>query len=302
MATDQTDAPPQASSPPPGGTYGRRFEVGLGLLLLSTAALKMAGLTAGVLTSDGWFARPEVQFAAVVWEWLLAAGLLWGGARHLVWLASVLTFGLFSGINLSLGLAGQSTCNCLGVLAVNPWAVLALDGVILLLLALARPALGGFRRPARVVGELRPAAGYAAAAVGLAVALAGGGWLAYGSPAAALAQLTGQVGEVSPRVVHLGDQEVGTLFTYPVEVVNYSSEPLPITGGSATCSCLTWQDLPVTVPPRGRLTIAIKTRFPRTTGRFQQQAHLYAVTGGQLHELPFSVVARVVETPPGRLE
>ena len=97
-------------------------------------------------------------------------------------MACVGTFAVFSGVNLTLGLAGQATCHCFGAVAVSPWAVLGLDAVVLLLLAAARPPLAGFRSPGRVVGELRPAAGYALAAAGVVGLTVGGGWVAYGSP------------------------------------------------------------------------------------------------------------------------
>ena len=98
-----------------------------------------------------------------------------------------------------------------------------------------------------------------------------------------------------PGLVNPGDKPAGAVTESVVEVVNYTSEPLPITGGLATCSCVTWQDLPVMIPPRGAAHITIKTKVFRTGGRFQQHAYLYAVSGGHLHQLPFTIVARVAE-------
>ena len=102
---------------------------------------------------------------------------------------------------------------------------------------------------------------------------------------------------MSPRVVDLGELPAGAIDVRSVEVVNYASETLTLTGGAANCSCVTWQESPVSVPPHGRATFTLTTRLPSTPGRFQQRAHLYAGSDGRLYELPFSIVARVVEPP-----
>ena len=66
----------------------RAIDLGVGLLLATTAVLKMAALGGGALVSDGWFAWGDVQAAAVSWEWVLVALLAWGRARRLTWRAS----------------------------------------------------------------------------------------------------------------------------------------------------------------------------------------------------------------------
>lgn len=197
----------------------RIVELALGLVLAATAALKVSGLGSGTLAGDGWYARADVQAAAMAWEGLLAAGLFWGGARRLVWLLCVVTFVAFSGVNLSMGLAGQATCNCFGAVAVNPWWVLSLDVVVLATLMVSRPPLTGFRRPGQMLAEVRPLLGIAATTAALAGGLVLIGWMVYGSPSAAAARLRGEVGGVRGRLVELGDHPGRALVTPAVEVI-----------------------------------------------------------------------------------
>jgi hypothetical protein len=113
---------------------------GLGLLLLTAAALKGHELlTVPVADKGFWSWRPFLIFQ-VEFELVLAIWLLSGVFKPLAWLAGLLCFGLFCCITLYTALTGAASCGCFGAVDVNPWiTLLAIDLPAVVALAVVRP-------------------------------------------------------------------------------------------------------------------------------------------------------------------
>jgi hypothetical protein len=203
------------------------------------------------------FATPQVQVAAATWElvlglWLLS-GSYWAGA----WLAAVGTFVAFAGVSSYFGWTGVASCGCFGVIRASPWTAFGVDVAALALLAVARPDLRA--------SALRLPAGFSAVAAGAAavlIALTGVGSWIYGSPHAALARLRGQSLTVSQDYVDFGTGPAGQVVDRMVEVWNWSDGPVRLTGGTSDCTCVTTEDLPLTIPPGEARQVTVRMRIP----------------------------------------
>src|SRR5437764_8430171 len=103
----------------------------LGVLLLITAGLKLAGQDVSAVPQVGWYATPTVQMAAAEWEIVLGVWLLSGRYRIGAWLVSAATFLTFAGISCYLGMIGVASCGCFGAIKASPWYVLGVDLVAL---------------------------------------------------------------------------------------------------------------------------------------------------------------------------
>src|SRR5437764_9267668 len=93
----------------------------LGVLLLITAGLKLAGQNVSAVPQVGWYATPMVQMAAAEWEIVLGVWLLSGRYRVGSWLTSLMTFVTFAGISGHLGYGGVASCGCFGAINASPW-------------------------------------------------------------------------------------------------------------------------------------------------------------------------------------
>ena len=63
-----------------------------GCVLMAAALLKLAGWNVSAFAQYGWFLTPNVQIAAVGWELILGACLLFGVHRPVTWLLAIFTF------------------------------------------------------------------------------------------------------------------------------------------------------------------------------------------------------------------
>jgi len=229
--------------------------VGCGSVLLVAAALKLVGWNVSPFAQYGWLLSPTVQSLAVIWEVLLGVWLLSRKSPFLSWLAAVVTFAGFAVVSGYLGVIGQASCGCFGVIHASPWAAFAVDLTALCALALGRPPLA---KTAEVVRAVKWAGGLA----GVFAVLAVGGVLTFGSLDAAVARLRGQPLTVSPTTIDFGNGKPGELLSAPLTVRNFSSEPVRLIGGTSDCSCITTTDMPVTVPPGASATIEVKFKVP----------------------------------------
>lgn len=111
----------------------------VGVLLLAAALLKLAGSTADSLGQNAALFSPAARMVTIQSELLLGLWLLsrWQ-AQAARWAALAFFVGL-AAVSLWLVLQGQSSCGCLGRIAVHPWATLGLDLVVLAMLALINP-------------------------------------------------------------------------------------------------------------------------------------------------------------------
>jgi hypothetical protein len=173
----------------------------------------------------------------------------------------VLTFAGFAAVSASLGLAGVARCGCLGAVATSPWVAFGIDAAALALLACGRP------RANEAVPVERPRFGgvVVSAAVVLVLLGAAGSWV-YGSPGAALARLRGDPLTVNPDYLELGAIPVGESRDAALTVCNWSDRPVRLIGGTSDCTCTTLSDLPVTIAPGERTTVAIHLVAPPGAG------------------------------------
>lgn len=236
--------PATANATEAGGRMARAVSVGLGVVLLTAAGLKLYGLNVTPVPQVGWFSTPRVQVLTVAWELVLGLWLVSGSYRAGAWVAAVGTFAAFATVSGYFGWTGVANCGCLGVVRASPWAAFGVDVASLVLLAVSRPDLtrGALRIPAQFVTV---GVGGAALLIG---AIAIGSWI-YGSPRQALAKLRGESFGVTPSYVDYGKRSVGDRVNAAVEIRNFSDHPLRLTGGSSDCSCVTTLDLPMTIPP-----------------------------------------------------
>ena len=230
--------------------------------LLVAAALKLYGLGVSTVPKIGWFSQPWVQLAVVEWEVVLGLWLVSNVRPVGSWLAAVGTFTTFALVSGYLGLAGVSSCGCLGVIRVNPWYAFGADLAAVSLLLVSRPL-----RPVPEAGLTWAPYGdgvrwLAGVSVLLAGMTAGATWV-LGSPDAAIALLRGETVSVDPGYVDLGGGWPGDRLDAVAAVKNWTERPVRLYGGTSDCSCTTLDDLPITIPPRSSADVGVRLRIPR---------------------------------------
>jgi len=231
-----------------------------GLLLLAAAGLKLYGLNYSPFAQYGRLLTPTVQSFAVVWEVLLGFWLLSGSSRFLSWLAAMATFTGFAVVSGYLGIIGQASCGCLGVIEASPWAAFALDVSALVLLMIGRPPWTGW---ASCKAGLWWAGGFSAL-LALIVVI---GISVFGSTEAAIARLRGESLGVTPSVLDFGTGKPGDKLTATVTVRNWTDQPVRVLDGTADCTCIATHDLPVTINPGQKAHISVSLNLPSTTGQ-----------------------------------
>jgi hypothetical protein len=251
--------------------------VTLGSLLLVAAGLKLCGLRVSAVPHVGLLYAPWAQLAVLEWEVVLGLWLLWRRQPLASWLAALGTFTVFAGVSGYLGWIGLASCGCFGSLQASPWHACAVDVLALLALAWGRPDVGSLGQTPRQAltqagGVLLLFCGGAALVLGL---LAGAGALVFGSADAALARIRGERVSVRPGMVDLGRGAPGQAVEATVELINRTASPVRIVGGTSDCSCVTTNDLPVTLPPGEGRPVTVRVRLPRAAGVFNRQAFFW---------------------------
>ncbi|MCU0706597.1 MAG: DUF1573 domain-containing protein, partial [Fimbriiglobus sp.] len=168
-----------------------------------------------------------------------------------------------------LGVIGQATCGCFGIIQASPWAAFAVDVTALGLLAIGRPPLSN---RAEVSSVLTWAGGLATIFAVLAVA----GVLTFGSLDAALARLRGQSLSVSPVMLDFGSGKPGEVRTGAYSVRNNTSALVRLMGRTSDCNCLVGGEFPVEIPPGQSVTLTLDIRVPRSVpGQFTREVDVY---------------------------
>lgn len=232
--------------------------VACGGVLLAAAGLKLVGWNVSPFAQYGWLLSPTVQTFAVIWEVLLGIWLLSRKSPFLSWLAAVATFVTFAAVSGYLGVIGQATCGCFGVIQASPWAAFAVDVAAIALLTAGRPPVAN---RADVIGVAKWAG---TVAVPLVVAAAAG-VLTFGSLDAAIARLRGESLGVSPKALNFGRGEPGDILTAELTISNFSTQPVRLIGGTSDCSCLATMDMPLTIAPGGSAAIRVELKVPAAT-------------------------------------
>jgi hypothetical protein len=249
----------------------------LGLLLVVTALLKVQGPADGALGQNTILFSPRLRFAVMEAEALLGLWLLSGWAKRPAWLVTVAFFLIVAGFSFYLGLMGQSSCGCFGRIQVSPWNAFALDVACLATLGWVRPS---FRRgegestvrSPRIREVLTIVGG---AVVILTICLAGVLMAGGSRPGDLLARMRGDRLTVEPPVTDMGSDVAGQTRRFTVRLHNHLNRAVKIVGGTANCSCLATDDLPILIPPGESRPITVFGAFKGSPGLFQQEFYFY---------------------------
>ncbi len=269
------------------------------MLLLVAAGLKLYGLQVSAVPRIGPLSTPWVQMAVLQWEVILGLWLVSGKYPLGSWLAAVGTFAAFAAVSGYLGWIGQAVCGCFGSVEASPWHAFAVDVLVLLALAWARPDWRALREHPRLAlrRACRTALAFFAGAVVLLSLLAGLGVWMFGSIDAALAHIRGERVSVRPNIVDLGRGAPGQSVETTVELVNRTDRPVRIIGGTSDCSCVTTKDLPVSLGPGESRPVSIRVGLPTTLGLFNRQA-LFWTDDDQARTIVFPLTGRI--EPPAQ--
>ena len=244
----------------------------VGLLLITTAGMKLYDLLYGQAAALLWLPSPRWILAAVEIETLIGLWLLSGWQATWAWRISLMLFAGLAAISAYLGMTGQSSCGCLGRVELNPWWMFAIDLVTLTVLFVFRPlrqetisAWPWLRQGILSVAGAVLLLGFTSAVILLSGA----------SPTKVLAQLRGDTLLVDPLVYDAGSGSPGELRTITIQLINDGDKSVRVEGGISTCACVTTDDLPVTIAPGEKQSLSIRIKFTGSTGRFQQRYLLY---------------------------
>lgn len=255
----------------------------VGVYFLAAAGLK---LFSDGDVSVGETVTPALRFLGVQAEILLGMWLILGWWRVTAFTLACLLLTIFTMLSLSSFLRGQSDCGCFGNLKVHPGMTAAVNLAALGLLTLSRPQMKWTENRGTVI------------AVASLTALTGGlAWVADGPVGnQLLARWQGRTVALRSSVVEAGEATEGTVRQFRVVVTNSGSRDVRIVGGNVDCSCTTTQNLPVTVPAFGEVTIEIELKFRGTPGRFEHHFELFTDDKAQ-PKLRGVIISQVTDTP-----
>jgi hypothetical protein len=190
-------------------------------------------------------------------------------------------------------LIGQTSCGCFGtVIQPSPWAALGIDVLALGLLAMSWPY-----RSVHPVAERQDTRPVIRIGIGIAtilVAVATVSVLRYGSAQAAIARLRGD-GLIVPETVDFGAVRHGERVEQTVTVINFTGETVRIIGGSASCTCVTTADLPVTIPSGEATQVRVRFLSPKSgIGMVSQKATFWTDDASQ-QRVDFLIRCRLTE-------
>ena len=202
------------------------------------------------------------------------------------------TFVVFAAVSGMAGWAGQSDCGCFGRLAVNPWAVFALDATAIILLVACRPR--------KTVATPRQ---WQLIRIAMVSLFAFNGVLAWyaietGSLSAGMAVLRGEELTADPALLNFGDQLPGQTVEKTVRLTNHSRRTVRVVGGTSDCRCIATDDLPATLEPGASTDIRVRLSVPESPGRFGRTVWLWSDTQKRLKE--FELTGVVVYVGTGR--
>jgi len=250
----------------------RPLSLVLGIFLLTTAALKAHGLTIDPLAQDSFLSSPRLLVATIEIEIIVGLWLLSGWWPRVAWLITLTFFAVLAGVSLYLALARQTSCGCFGEIPVNPWLTFALDLTIIGALLLARP-MDSLELPS--LASLPALLKIGGGSAGLLALFSGFFLVAFDNPIKALARLRGEPIAVVPSISQLGDGIHGEIRSFSVQLTNYTEGPICIIGGTANCSCIATDDLPLCVGAGETRSLNVRLVFRGSPGRFVHHFILY---------------------------
>lgn len=248
--------------------------------------LKLSGGSGEIMRTALPFVSPRIYSAGVLFEAVLGLWLITGIAPAWSWITSIGFFCLLGYMSFQLGWFGQTSCGCLGKVAVNPWWAFGIDCVAVLALLRFRPSkiADGIKRG---IPTIVGASAILAVVFGTLV------WW-YGSTGSAIAHIHGELISISPEVSDIGAGKRGEFADLTLTLTNYGDGTIRIVGGTSSCSCVTTDDLPLEIPPSENRSINVRVRYTGTAGLFRRRFVLYADTD-RLKVVPLTVIGTTLE-------
>ncbi|MBX9622663.1 MAG: DUF1573 domain-containing protein [Gemmataceae bacterium] len=203
-------------------------------------AISLAGtsIDPGRASSAWW-----LTLAAVVFELFLGGWLFSGAFPRAARVVTVGCFAVFAAVAFTKVVAGESSCGCLGHIAVDPLYTFLFDLAVVAVLVCLRPAS-------------RPAVGRASDWVAVAGALV----LAAGAGAKVFQQATELTREVvaTEQLYHFGEVGQNEELTHEFVVTNRGREPIEVAETTSSCGCTTIGGISGrVVPPGGEIAVPV---------------------------------------------
>lgn len=146
----------------------------------------------------------------------------------------------------------------------------------------------------RVRSDLVGVGWYVLAVVAVVAVLVAVGIGVYGSFDQALARVKGETLSVFPRVIRLGTLQPGSQARGSITIVNRGTAVFRVIGGTSDCSCVTTEDLPVSVEPGSSVIVQVTVTLAGGHGEFRRQVWLIVEQDGALRKVALEVTATVV--------
>jgi len=248
--------------------------VPIGLLLLAAALLKYQH-TSWEPFGQAVVVPQRVRTILIEIEAVLGVWLVSGIAPYALRPATIAYFCALAAASVVLVVNGEPSCGCFGRVTLDPRATLALDLLIIAVLAGMRRTprdntLAAFVRKQAVV--------FAWMWGGLAV-LAVSFVVANGGVVPTWGVLLGDVVSIDPPVTDLGGASAGTKTTFPVTLHNRLARSVRVVGATVDCSCAAASDLPLDLPPHGSAFVNVLASFPDAPGSFVREFVFYTDPG-----------------------
>ena len=117
-------------------------------------------------------------------------------------------------------------------------------------------------------------------------------------PSDALADLRGESVSVEPSNSDLGKMTPGHERRIVIQVRNHTDRAIELLGGSADCSCIATEDLPVEVPPRGARSLRVAVAYKGPSKTFLSSIFFCIRTTGSSRRLLPGLAATWTSPPP----
>lgn len=116
----------------------------------------------------------------------------------------------------------------------------------------------------------------------------------FGSVPAFTAALRGETFVIEPGQIDLGSVRMGEAHTGTFTIRNLSSKPIRVVGATANCTCVSTNDLPLTVAARSKRQIAFRVAVNQPA---YEQEIIFSVDDGSLQPYTAKVRARGFPSP-----
>jgi methylamine utilization protein MauE len=246
--------------------------VTLGVLLLGAAIFKAHAFWTDTAQPLPLFSSSRIQVAVIEVEGLLGIWLVSGTYHRAARFSALVFFGFLASVSLYMGVSGESSCGCLGRVKLNPWIMFVVDLGAVTALALSHVPT---RATATSLHSLSVALRLIAGSVVIVSLAFAGLFLFSNDPWRVVAGLRNEMITVEPGVIHVGSGSPGEERELVVTVVNHSDHTVRFIGGTASCSCMVTDDLPLALSPRESRAIHVRLRFRGGSGAFQHRFVFY---------------------------